>query len=107
MWIGNTSDVKTPIPMAGRMHKRFGIHQFCIVADRGMISNDTAKELEQEGIPYILGVRMRIVKKSRQKFCPAAVATPGVYLKGVTSKGPSPLKVKQVVYNGRLKLGNI
>jgi len=63
MWPGTTTDVKTLIPIAERMRKRFGIVQFCIVADRGMISENTVKKLEEEGAPYILGVRMRLVKK--------------------------------------------
>ena len=47
--------MKTLIPVAERMRKRFGIQHFCIVADRGMISNETVKVLEEENIPYILG----------------------------------------------------
>ncbi|MCP3955952.1 MAG: IS1634 family transposase, partial [Desulfobacterales bacterium] len=48
MWPGNTTDVKSLIPVTDRMRKRFGIQRFCIVADRGMISKGTVKELEKE-----------------------------------------------------------
>ena len=101
MWPGNTADVKTLIPIADRMRKRFGIGQFCIVADRGMISHDTVKELEEKGIPYILGVRMRLVKKVRAEVLSRPGRYTQVYPEGVTSKDPSPLKVKQVVHNDR------
>ena len=101
MWPGNTTDVKTLIPVAERMRKRFGIRKFCIVADRGMISNDTVKELEQEGMAYILGVRMRLVKKVKTEVLSRGGRYTEVYPEGVTSKDPSPLKVKQVVHNDR------
>ena len=99
MWPGNTADVKTLIPIAERMRKRFGIAQFCIVADRGMISNDTVNKLEEEGIPYILGVRMRLVKKVKTEVLSRGGRYTEVYPEGVTSKDPSPLKVKQVIHD--------
>jgi len=98
MWPGNTADVKTLIPIAERMRKRFGIRQFCIVADRGMISNDTVEKLEEAGIPYILGVRMRLVKKVKTEVLSRGGRYTEVYPEGVTSKDPSPLKVKQVIH---------
>ena len=100
MWPGNTADVKTLIPIAERMRQRFGIRRFCIVADRGMISSDTVEKLEAAGIPYILGVRMRLVKKIRTEVLSRAGRYTEVYPEGVSSKAPSPLKVKQVVHDG-------
>ena len=38
MWPGNTADVTTLLPVVERMRKRFGVSNFCVVADRGMIS---------------------------------------------------------------------
>ena len=58
IWPGNTADVKTLIPVVDRIRGRFHIGQFCIVADRGMISAKTLKELDERKIPYILGTRM-------------------------------------------------
>ena len=101
MWPGNTTDVKTLVPVAKRMQKRFGIQRFCIVADRGMISNDTVKELEEESIPYILGARMRLVKEIKIQVLSRGGRYTEVYPEGVTSKDPSPLRVKQVVHNDR------
>jgi len=61
MWPGNTADVKSMIPVVDRVRSRFAIKRFCIVADRGMISNDTMQQLEDpvRNIPYILGARLR------------------------------------------------
>ena len=59
LWPGNTTDVTTLIPIVDRLWRRFHIRQICIVADRGMISQDTIADLEQQGWPYILGARMR------------------------------------------------
>jgi hypothetical protein len=47
MWPGNTADVKTVIPVIDRVRSRFNTGQFCIVADRGMISTENVKELEK------------------------------------------------------------
>ena len=69
MWPGNTTDVKTLIPVINRLQARFPIKQVCIVADRGMISSETIEILESPDnpIPYILGTRMRRVKAIRDK----------------------------------------
>jgi transposase len=49
LWPGNTTDVKTLLPIVKRLKKRFGINRICIVADRGMISGETIKDLEDRG----------------------------------------------------------
>jgi transposase len=101
MWPGNTTDVKTLIPVIDRVRSRFNTGQFCIVADRGMISADNVKELEQRQIPYIFGARMRKVKEIREDV----LSHPGRYREvrpeGVYSKDPAPLKVKEVLVNGK------
>ena len=101
MWPGNTTDVKTLIPVTERIRKRFGIGHFCIVADRGMISSGTIKELEKHNISYILGVRMRRVKEIKAEVLSRGGRYTEVYAEGTTTKDPSPLKVKEVVQNGR------
>jgi len=99
MWPGNTTDVKTLIPVIDRVRKRFGIHRFCMVADRGMISAETIKELEDRNISYILGTRMRLVKEIKLDVLSRGGRYKKVYPEGVTSKDPAPLKVKQVLHN--------
>jgi transposase len=101
MWPGNTTDVKTLIPVIDRVRSRFYVGRFCVVADRGMISADNIAELEQRQIPYILGARMRKVKEIREHV----LSHPGRYREvrpeGVLAKDPSPLKVKEVVLKGK------
>src|SRR5574342_715304 len=61
LWPGNTTDVTTLIPVVDRLRSRFGVRRVCVVADRGMISQETIEALEQvaRGWQYILGARMR------------------------------------------------
>ena len=99
MWPGNTTDVKTLIPVTDRVRKRFGVNSFCVVADRGMISADTIEKLEARNIPYILGSRMRRVKEIKFEVLSRGGRYREVYPEGITSKDPSPLKVKEVVHN--------
>jgi len=101
MWPGNTTDVKTLIPVTDRVRKRFGISSFCVVADRGMISADTIEELEGRHIPYILGTRMRRVNEIKFDVLSRGGRYSEVYPEGLTSKDPAALKVKEVVHNGK------
>ena len=101
MWPGNTADVKTLIPVIDRVRSRFNTGQFCIVADRGMISAENVNELVERKIPYIFGARMRKVKEIREDV----LSSPGRYREvrpeGALSKDPAPLKVKEVLLNGK------
>ncbi|HPM10436.1 MAG TPA: IS1634 family transposase [Paludibacter sp.] len=101
MWPGNTADVKSLIPVVERMKMRFAIGRFCIVSDRGMISQETMAYLEKEHIPYILGARMRQIKEVKEGVLSRAGRYQEVYPEGVSSKDPSPLKVKEVIVDGR------
>jgi transposase len=103
MWPGNTTDVKTLIPIAQRIQKRFQVARFCLVADRGMISNETMKTLDdpETGLPYILGVRMRKVKEVREQVLADTREFQEVRPEGKSSKDPSPLQVKEVTVNDR------
>ena len=102
MWPGNTTDVKTLLPIVEKLQQRFKIDRVCIVADRGMISAKTIRELEnpENTIPYILGTRMRKVKEIRD----VVLSHPGRYKEvrpeSGDSKDPEPLKVKQLQHNG-------
>ncbi|MCP5008308.1 MAG: transposase, partial [Planctomycetes bacterium] len=68
----------------------------CIVADRGMISAKTLKEIEEQGWEYILGARMRKQKEVKQDSLARAGRYREVYAKSKDNKAPSPLKVKEV-----------
>jgi transposase len=98
MWPGNTADVETLMPVVERIRKRFQVSRFCIVADRGMISQDTLTKLEnpKSKVPYILGTRMRNVKEIKEEVLSRAGRYREVHPEGKSSKDPSPLKVKEV-----------
>jgi len=98
MWPGNTADVESLLPVVERIRKRFQVGKFCIVADRGMISRDTLKELEkpENKIPYILGARMRNVKEIKNEVLSRVGRYREVHPEGKSTKDPSPLKVKEV-----------
>ena len=96
MWPGNTADVKALIPVTDRIRERFHVGQFCVVADRGMISAKTLKELEQRKIPYILGARMRRVKEVREEVLLRGGQFREVRPEGESRQDPSPLQVKEV-----------
>ena len=98
MWPGNTADVKTLLPVVGRMKERFRLREITVVADRGMVSQATLEAFEQSDPPvrYILGVRMR-----RQKEVSTTVlGSRARWFESVpersNAKDPAPLKVKEV-----------
>jgi len=103
LWPGNTTDVKTLIPIVDRLRKRFAIRHVCVIADRGMISQSTIEQLQSEerGVHYILGARLRSVKEIREKV----LSHPGRYrqVHGPKKKSsdPSPLQVKNVQIDQR------
>ena len=99
MWPGNTTDVKTLIPVADRIRTRFNVGQFCLVADRGMISKDTIEKLKSKNIPYILGARMRKLKDIKEDVLSSKGRYREVYPESSIKKDPSPLKVKEVIVN--------
>jgi transposase len=101
MWPGNTTDVESLIPVTDRIRKRFGVSQFCIISDRGMISHETVQKLEQRKIPYILGARMRKVREIKYDVLSHGGRYREVHPEGKSSKDPSPLKVKEVMIEDR------
>ncbi len=103
LWPGNTTDVKTLLPIVDRLRKRFAIGSVCVVADRGMISQHTIEQLQSQerGVHYILGARLRSVKEIREKV----LSHPGRYREvcGLKEKSgdPAPLQVKNVQIDER------
>jgi transposase len=96
MWPGNTTDVKTLIPVAERLKKRFGINNVCIVADRGMVSATTIADLEKMNWNYILGVRMRNHKELQGIDLSNAADFDVVRPKGSKRSDPTPLEVREL-----------
>ena len=96
LWPGNTTDVTTLIPIVDRLYRRFKIRKVCIVADRGMISQGTIEDLEQQGWPYILGARMRKQQEVRDEVLTDRRRFRVVHEAREKSTDPAPLKVKEV-----------
>jgi hypothetical protein len=101
MWPGNTTDVKTLVPIVDGLYRRFGIVKVCIVADRGMVSQATIDDLEQQGWPYILGARMRRQKEVREQVLADRSRFRVVRGARRQPNDPAPLKVKEVSITGR------
>lgn len=101
MWPGNTTDVKSLIPVTDRIRSRFQVGQFCVVADRGMISSNTVKELQGGEIPYILGARMRKVTQIKREVLSRSGRYREVRPESRIQKDPSPLRVKEVLLEGK------
>ena len=96
MWPGNTTDVKSLVPVVRRLQAHFGVQRVCVVADRGMISQETIAELEARGWLYILGVRMRRSKEAREEVLARGGRFQVVQPPSKDPKAPSPLAVKEV-----------
>ena len=94
LWPGNTTDVTTLIPVVDRLRSRFGVRRVCIVADRGMISQETIAALEQDerGWQYILGARMRSQNEVKDEVLSRAGRYRVVHPPRVKSDDPSPLE---------------
>jgi hypothetical protein len=103
LWPGNTTDVKTLLPVVGRMRQRFRVREVCVLADRGMISRKVLAELEAASPPvrYILGARMRRQKEVSETVLRTDGPWQEVYPERAVSKDPAPLKVREVVVQGR------
>jgi transposase len=103
LWPGNTTDVTTLVPIVDRLRERFSIGRVCIVADRGMISAKTIDELESSPRrwQYILGARMRKQREVSGEVLSRGGRYQTVHPTRTRRKDPSPLKVKEVVVEGR------
>ena len=101
LWPGNTTDVKSLVPIVDRLRQRFGVVNVCIVADRGMISRETIAALEERGWFYILGARLRSTTEVRDEVLSRGGRYQVVYPKTGVASDPSPLKVKEVMIGER------
>jgi hypothetical protein len=93
---GDSTDVKSLLPVRARLERQFAVERVCLVADRAMISKETMAELERERWPYILGARLRQGDAAMEKVLADGGAFEEVFPKTKGSKAPSPLKVKEV-----------
>ena len=67
VFAGNKNDVTCFKELIEKLTSKFNIKKVILVGDRGMISMKNLKLLEDEGLEYILGFRMRTIKKDSRK----------------------------------------
>jgi transposase len=61
---GNTGDTKTLLPQVDKVRRDFGIEQFVLVGDRGMIAQKQIDALREiDGIDWIAALRPEAIKK--------------------------------------------
>jgi transposase len=103
MWPGNTTDVKTLVPVVERLKQRFRVRQMCVVADRGMISDETIQAFESADPPvrYILGARMRRQKEVSERVLTKRGPWQELHPERTKSTDPAPLKVREVKIGDR------
>jgi hypothetical protein len=103
LWPSNTTDMKTLLPVVGRLRQRFRVREVCVLADRGMISRKVLAELEATTPPvrYILGARMRRQKEVSETVLRTDGPWQEVYPERTCRKDPAPLKVREAVVEGR------
>lgn len=87
---GNTADIETFRQCLKDLQKRFHIDRVVLVADRGMVSKKLIQEIEQAGLSYIIGVRMRKIKAMADVLSRA----------GRYQEVADNLKVKEVLHEG-------
>ncbi|MGI9951970.1 IS1634 family transposase [Moorellaceae bacterium AZ2] len=87
---GNTAEVDTFRDVLQKVRQKFALNRVILVADRGMVSEKLLKEIEEAGLEYIVGVKMRKLKAMRE------ILTRGGRYHEVSPE----LKVKQVVHEG-------
>jgi transposase len=88
---GNAADVATFRSVWKSALKRFPVRRCILVGDRGMMSASTVRELEESGLEYILGLRMR-----RDKDGDRVLRTGGRYREVEENLG-----VKEVSFEGK------
>jgi len=88
---GNMYDAKTLKKALATLSRRFKIRRIIFVADRGMVSEKNLSLIEKEGYEYIVGVKMRLLKRVKD----LVLSTPGRYRKVEDN-----LKVKETVVDG-------
>lgn len=66
VWEGNKSDKPAFKEIIEKVRDRYQIGKVILVADRGMVSEENIRYLEENGYEYILGVKMRQINKVRK-----------------------------------------
>ena len=88
---GNTMDMTTVAKMLERV-KRFKFGRCLFVCDRGMVSEENLKRIEEAEYEYLVGVKLRKLKEVRDKVLGS---------RGRFKKVDDTLEVKEVLLSGK------
>src|SRR3989338_10406332 len=64
---GNMADVKAFSQIMSLITEKYSLEKVILIADRGMVSEDNLVHLEQTGLSYIVGIRMRLLPQSLKR----------------------------------------
>lgn len=64
---GNTADVSSFSRIVTILKEKYTIEKVILIADRGMVSEENIVHLEQSGLSYIVGIRMRTLPQSLKR----------------------------------------
>jgi len=64
---GNKYEGHTMLPVIEAFVKEYGLDEFIVVADSGLMNNDNIEELERLGYKYIIGAKIKTEKKELQQ----------------------------------------
>src|SRR3989338_7586394 len=64
---GNTADVNSFSRIVTILKEKYQIEKVILIADRGMVSEENIVHLEQTGLSYIVGLRMRLLPQTLKK----------------------------------------
>jgi len=64
---GNTADVNSFSRIVTVLKEKYQIDKVILIADRGMVSEENLVHLEQSGLSYIVGIRMRQLPQALKK----------------------------------------
>jgi transposase len=64
---GNCADVNSFSRIVTILKEKYSIDKVILIADRGMVSEDNLVHLEQSGLSYIVGIRMRLLPQSLKR----------------------------------------
>ncbi|MFQ5658600.1 MAG: IS1634 family transposase [Candidatus Methylomirabilales bacterium] len=95
---GNLQDHQTVVTVLADLRERFGLQQVAFVGDRGMASQAVLAWLEQEQIPYLVGLQRRrrpevttLIEGAQGEWIPCPLS------QGAREKTPSPVTYVQEV----------
>src|SRR5690606_14192406 len=88
---GDTADKATVETVLAALRKRFALRRVIFVADRGMVSRQILRAIEEAGMEYIVGMPLR-----RHREAEAVLSQPGRY-RVIDEQ----LRIKQVIRQGQ------